>query len=93
MDADVAPVVEFAMEDVIHRYLPDLSEGEWLRGRELDFVVSQWLFSLATERQSPVGEPEKALADAGFLATIEGATVTVEPASDVPVASHAALAV
>jgi len=92
-DADVAPAVEFAMDGVIHRYLPDLSEGVWLHGRELDFIVSQWLFSLATEQQSTVGEPEKALADAGFLAAIEGAAVTIEPSGDVPAASHAALAV
>ena len=85
-DADVAPAVEFAMDGVIHRYLPDLSGGEWLHGRELDFIVSQWLFSLATEQQSAVGEPEKALADAGFLAAIEGAAVTIEPSGDVPAA-------
>ncbi len=74
---NVSPMVEFPMEGVVARYLPALTADEWLRGRELDFIVSQWLADLAIGLQPSTGEPEKSLAEFGFLAAIEGALVRI----------------
>lgn len=81
---EVAPTLEFSMEGVVAGYLSDLGAGEWLRGRELTFIVSQWLVDLATERGHFAEEPERSLAKAGFLAAIEGASVTIGTASPSP---------
>ena len=75
---NASPMAEFPMESVVARYLPALTADEWLRGRELDFIVSQWLTDLAIGLQSSTGEPEKSLAASGFLAAIEGALVRIE---------------
>ncbi len=92
-DRDAVPLAEFAMRGVVARYLPDLAEGDWLRGQELTFILSQWLFSLATGQQTPTDEPEKTLAGIGFLAVIEGAIVALEPSVGIPAAKQVALAV
>ncbi len=78
----MAPLVEFPMAGVVARYLPELAEDDRLRGRELDLIVSQWLFSLAIGSQSFSEEPEKSLATSGFLAAIDGALVTIEAANN-----------
>ncbi len=73
------PTVEFPMGPVMTRYAPTLHHGERLRGRELDYVVLQWLVDLATgssDNRDGVGEPDTVLADAGFLAAIRDASVT-----------------
>ncbi len=75
---DAPPTSVFPMTAVIARYFPELPAGERLRGSELELLVQQWLIDLAEKSREAVDEPEKILADSGFLSAIRGATVMAE---------------
>jgi len=75
---DSLPSFEFPMEKVFLRYLSQADLKERLRGTQLELLVLHWLNELAAAPVVPAEEPEKSLSKAGFLDTIQGATVIAE---------------
>jgi hypothetical protein len=73
-DLDLPPTYEFAMTSVVDRYL-DKDPGRRLYGEELEWLVLEWLLSLAGEVQPEAEEPERTLARSGFNDSIKGAAV------------------
>lgn len=76
---EAAPVLEFSMEDVVARYVPQ-RRGERLDGGFLEFIVFQWLLDLSLDVYEPTGESERSLQDTGFLDAIRGARIATEAA-------------
>jgi len=72
------PTAEFPMKSVMARYAPALAPGERLRGRELDYVVFQWLSELTEGTGESLTEPEDLFANTGFLSSIQGGSVVFE---------------
>jgi hypothetical protein len=70
--ADRPPDFEFPMAEVVKRYWSDAAPGR-LRGQELEFIVHDWLNSLARGSQGTGQEPEATLECAGFLKHTRGA--------------------
>src|SRR5207253_2266346 len=79
---NTSPTLEFPMNDVVRRYLPNVNTKERLRGTELEFLVLQWLIDLTGGAQEANQEPEKSLALTNFLDSIRGATVIAEASLD-----------
>ena len=74
---DVPPMYEFPMEDVVARYSRG-NVGERLYGAVFEILALRWLINLASQPQSTAKEPEKTLAQSGFLYAIQGADVLLE---------------
>ncbi len=79
---NTSPTLEFPMNDVVRRYLPEVSMQERLRDTELELIVLQWLIDLTGGIQEANQEPERSLALANFLNSIRGAMVVAEASFD-----------
>ncbi|MEW5987822.1 MAG: hypothetical protein AB1791_14405 [Chloroflexota bacterium] len=66
------------MDNVIRRYSVSINTTERLRGPELELLVLRWLNYLTWMSQDAAHEPEKSLAQTGFLAAIQGASVLLD---------------
>jgi hypothetical protein len=69
------PTLEFSMEDVVIRYLPDPIARQNLRGTQFELIILEWLTDLAWIAGETNTEPEKSLAAQGFLSAIREASV------------------
>jgi hypothetical protein len=71
---EAPPDYEFSMDEVINRYRTEQMSRR-LYTEVLEFLVFQWLMSLANSEQESSEEPEKTLSLSGFNKSIKGATV------------------
>jgi len=74
---DVLPMYEFPMENVVARYSHGKA-GERLYGAVFEILVLRWLNNLASQPPIIDQEPERTLAQAGFINAIQGADVLLE---------------
>ena len=74
---DMLPMYEFPMEDVVARYSHGKA-GERLYGAVFEILALRWLINLASQSQTANQEPEKTLAQSGFLNAVQGADVLLE---------------
>jgi|GEM_PF-1214978 len=75
------PFISFSMNEVISRYYKSIGLDETrLRRNELELIVAQWIYDLVRlgEGRSFTTEPEKTLAEGGFIDIIQGANVHSE---------------
>ncbi|WP_309895305.1 hypothetical protein [Archangium sp.] len=75
--SDTPPTAEFAMSEVVTRYLPAAS-GARLHGVQLELLLMQWLTELVAGVPRSPGEPEGTLSKTGFLEAIRDAQVLHE---------------
>lgn len=68
------PDYEFPTHKIVTRYVVR-GPNERLYGEELELIVLQWLIDLATGTQETAEEPEKTLAEAGFIRAIREGSV------------------
>lgn len=76
-----SPLINFSMQEIISRYYKSINTHEYhLRKNELELIVSQWINDLVRieEGHRFTTEPERTLAEGGFIDTIHGATVLSE---------------
>jgi len=74
------PIAELPMQRVTARYLPSRNGTDRLPEEVQELVVTQWLADLTSPAgQTPEEEPERTLADAGFLQLVRGGTVEAQP--------------
>jgi hypothetical protein len=78
---DAPPTYEFPMSNIVPRYLKR-KPGERLYAVEIELLAHQWLTDLTKGTQKINEEPEKTLAQAGFIDSIKEATVILEDTSD-----------
>jgi hypothetical protein len=78
---NVPPTFEFPTSNIFPRYVKR-EPGERLYEVELELLAFQWLTDLAKGKQTISEEPEKTLAQAGFIDCIKDATVILEDKSD-----------
>jgi hypothetical protein len=74
---DVPPMYEFPMEDVVARYSHGKA-GERLYGAVFEILALRWLNNLTAQPPTIDKEPERTLAQAGFLYAVQGADVLLE---------------
>jgi hypothetical protein len=63
------------MSAIFRRFIPDLDHRERLYGFQVEMIVSAWLSELAAGWRDATDEPERQLADVGFLEAVRGARV------------------
>lgn len=74
---DVPPMYQFPMEDVVARYSHGKA-GERLYGAVFEILALRWLNNLTSQPPIIDKEPERTLAQAGFINAIQGADVLLE---------------
>jgi hypothetical protein len=72
------PTSEFPMGDIVARYLPKGTASDRLQETVLEQLVAHWLMTLTDAPPSAPTEPERSLAEVGFLTSVQGGTVAVE---------------
>jgi hypothetical protein len=79
MTPESGPLAQFPMASVVARYASWVDDGTRLRGSELRPVVAQWLRDLSNDPGlAQHTEPERSLAEVGFLDALRGGTVERE---------------
>lgn len=73
------PPLEFPMDEVIGRYVPDISPSRRLRPQELQVASARWLLQLTGIGADDRTSAERMLRDVGFIAALEGAIVIPNP--------------
>lgn len=77
---DVAPTRAFPMTDVVKRYRVTQLDGR-LAGIAFALLVLPWLNDLSSGRRNYSQEPEKSLAQTGFLDAIKGGNIELGAAA------------
>lgn len=65
------PVLEFSISPIIKRYMPDKDLSKHLDGSTIEAALSIWLGRLTWNKVDVTQEPEKTLAQYGFIEAVK----------------------